>query len=274
MTLYDISKMFNRALSHSFEKKKFIFLFLMLCIAGVFVLFFRSLALFADGWWKTSLDFFPLFIALGFVLAAEVILVRLYVRQQEGEKPEIISILMESWELMLRISYLAMPFLLLYLLFWILSGLFLLLKAIPIFGTVLAVIFSFAPFIFNLGSILLVVAALFLCFYVCPHLALDKQISRRTLFQKLKAEPFFILFFFLIDLVPVWIVFKILTFAATLTFVIESLEVGSLEKVLQSFFIMIPFLAILTPMINFFFNFALESALWLAAGRESQDEYI
>lgn len=260
MTLFEISKMFNRAFVGALEKKKFLFLFSMLMLAGIFVLFFKGLALFAGGWWKNSLDFFPLFIALGFVLAAEVVLVRLYVSEGSLRKA-----IFQSWDLMFRISYLALPLLLLYLLFWILSGIFLLLKGLPLVGTFLSVIFSFAPFLFNLGTILLVVIALFLCFYVCPNLVLKQGKKNRALLAGLKAEPFYVLLFFLIDLIPVWLVFKVLSFAATLTFSIEALEVGSLERVMQSFFIMLPFLAILTPVINFFFNFAVEVALVLGA---------
>ncbi len=273
MTLKSLSEMFNRALLYAFEKKKFLFLFTVLAFAGVFVLFFRSLAFLTEGWWENSLLFFPLFVALGFLLAAEVVLVRLYARQIEGERPLLRQMLFSSWELMLRVSYFSLPLLLLYLLFWVLSGVFLLLRAIPYFGTFLSVILSFAPFLLNLGTVLLVLTALFLCFFVCPYLALESKFERKALFFRLKNDLFFNLLFFLIDLIPVWIVFKVLSFAASLTFGIESLEGGSLEKVLQSFFIMLPFLAILTPMIIFFFNFAVEVHRILASDKTALQEH-
>ncbi|MCH9609257.1 MAG: hypothetical protein S4CHLAM45_14600 [Chlamydiales bacterium] len=274
MTLLQISKMFQRAFAHTFEKKKFYFLFATLALSGIFILFFQGLALFTEGWWKTSLDFFPLFITFGFVLAAEVVLVRLYASQIKGERPLMRRTLGESWELMLRISYLALPLLLTYLLFWILSGVFLLLKAIPVFGTPLGVILSVAPFLLNLGTILLVVSAFFIAFYLCPRLALEKSFDRRTFFAEIKDELFFVILFFLIDLIPIWLVYQLLTYAARLTFAIESLEAGTLEGVLQSFFMMLPFLAILTPAMIFFFNFSVEVVQTLQEYREAHQKYV
>lgn len=268
MTLMQLSKMFGRAFSYTLERKKNVFLFSMLTFAGIFILFFKGVALFADGWWRDEFNFFPLFISLGFILAAEVILVRLYAAQREGQPLEFRKTVAKSWELCFRISYFALPYLVLYLLFWVLTHLFFLLHAVPVVGTFLTIALSFAPFVLNLATLMLVMSAFFLCFYVCPYFALGS--SKGQLMSRLRGNAFFIVLLFLIALIPVWLVYQVLTFAAIGTI---DVQIGSMGKIVQSFVVMLPYLAVLTPIVVFFFNFAVEVHLYLEGDTENQDGY-
>lgn len=259
MTLDLFAQLFNRALRHSFHKKPYLFLFMLLATTSLLFLFFRCLAAGQEAWLGNSLLFIPLFLGMGVILAGQVLLSKLYVAEREGNSLSFRGLLLESGEQMLKVSYLTIPLLLLYLLLWLFSTLFLLLHAIPFVGPFLNAVLAFMPFLINLLSISLCLFTLVLSFFVCPQIALGAKLDRRLFVRHFLENPFLNLLFFLIPAAAVYLVYRLLFAAVGLTLGAVGEEAG-IERMLQSFFIMLPFIAILTPIVNFFFNFAVEAA--------------
>jgi hypothetical protein len=166
MTFEDVEQIFNRALRFSFSKRKFLFMFPVLVICGLILVFCRALAVGAGQWVILSLTFLPIFLSSGLLLAAGVVLARVYQHEVKMIPLSFRKILVESFELMIGVSYLTLPLLVAYLFLWMLMGVFYLLKEIPTLGDVLGIILSFGPFLLVLGSLLLSFFNLFLLFFV------------------------------------------------------------------------------------------------------------
>ena len=64
---------------------------------------------------------------------------------------------------------------------------------------------------------------------------------------------------FILALIPITLIVGFLSLAAVLTNVSFFVQAESLSVALEWFFIMLPFAAILTPAVVFFFNFSAES---------------
>lgn len=262
MTFEDIEHIFNRALRFSFSKKKLLFMFPILVICGLMLVFCRALAVNAGQWVVLSLTFFPVFLSSGLLLAAGVVLARMYHHEVKMIPLSIKKILSQSWELLIGVSYLTLPLLLAYLFLWMVMGIFYLLKEIPALGDVLGVILAFGPFLLVLGSLVLSFFNLFLLFFATPQIALNSRLKLKLaedIYYRFKGNLFLNLALFLLGLVPLLLGVGILSLAAFLTGVNFFVRTETLEIALQWFFVMIPFCAMLTPGTLFFFNFAVES---------------
>lgn len=143
-----------------------------------------------------------------------------------------------------------------------LLGVFFLFKEIPGLGQVVTVILAFGPFLINLGSLLLCLLNLSMLFFLAPVIALRGlnriQISQ-TLVNRFQKDVFSNLFLGFIGALPLFFAVAILSLAAFMTGAICYNCDHPIYSVLQWFFIMIPFTALLSPAIIFFFNFAAES---------------
>ena len=262
MTFDDIEHIFNRALRFSFSKKKFLFIFPILVVCGLMLVFCRALAVSAGQWVILSLTFLPIFLSSGLLLAAGVILSRIYHCEVKMIPLNFKKILSESWELLIGVSYLTLPLLLIYLLLWMVMGIFYLLKEIPALGDALGIILSFGPFLLVLGSLILSFFNLFLFFFATPHIAINSRLKLKLaedVYRRFKENLFPSLTLFFLALIPLLLGVGILSLAAFLTGVNFFVKAETLAIALQWFFIMIPFCALLTPGILFFFNFAVES---------------
>lgn len=262
MDLDAVAFIFNRALSYTFSKKKILLVFCILALSGLLVVFFRGLAWHAGQWVQLSLTFLPIFLCGGILLSMGIFLIRLYhneVKQRPNKYTEVFS---KAWELIIGASYFAIPVILAYLVLWILLGIFMLLRDIPLLGDFFGAMLSFAPFLINLSALLLCVVCLLMLFIAAPIIAL-KGIDRTLVFQtaakRLEKDPFWNGVLIFIALLPLFVIVALLTMAAILTEAI-CIECQSLpQTVLKWFFIMIPYTAFLTPAVIFFFNFAAES---------------
>ncbi|QVL57275.1 MAG: hypothetical protein KFB93_07800 [Simkaniaceae bacterium] len=262
MTFQEIEFIFNRALRFSFTKKKFLFMFPILVICGLMLVFCRALAVNAGEWVVLSLTFLPVFLSSGLLLAAGVVLARVYHHEVKMVPLSFKKILRQSWELLIGVSYLTFPLLLAYLLLWMMMGIFYLLKEIPALGDVLGVVLAFGPFLLVLGSLILSFFNLFLLFFATPHIALNSRLKLKLaeeVYFRFKENLFSNLALFLLGLIPLLLGVGILSLAAFLTGINFLVKAETLTIALQWFFIMIPFCAMLTPGILFFFNFAVES---------------
>ncbi len=262
MTFQEIEFIFNRALRFSFSKKKFLFMFPVLVICGLMLVFCRALAVNAGQWVVLSLTFLPIFLSSGLLLAAGVVLARIYHHEVKMIPLSFKKILSQSWELLIGVSYLTFPLLLTYLFLWMVMGVFYLLKEIPALGDVLGVIFAFGPFLLVLGSLILSFFNFFLLFFATPHIALKSRLRLKLaeeVYFRFKENLFSNLALFLLGLIPLLLAVGVLSLAAFLTGVNFFVKAETLTIALQWFFVMIPFCGLLTPGILFFFNFAVES---------------
>ena len=262
MIFQEIEFIFNRALRFSFSKKKFLFMFPVLVICGLMLVFCRALAVNAGQWVVLSLTFLPIFLSSGLLLAAGVVLARIYHHEVKMIPLSFKKILSQSWELLIGVSYLTFPLLLAYLFLWMVMGVFYLLKEIPALGGVLGVILAFDPFLLVLGSLILSFFNLFLLFFATPHIALKSRLKLKLaeeVYFRFRENLFSKLALFLLGLIPLLLAVGVLSLAAFLTGVNFFVKAETLTIALQWFFVMIPFCGLLTPGILFFFNFAVES---------------
>jgi hypothetical protein len=257
----DVEKAFTRAVAHSFSRKRALLVFPALLLCGVITVFCRALSFAASDWVAMSLAFLPILLSSGVLLALGVLLVRIHMHEVKHLQWSFSRLLAGSVDLLIGTSYLSIPPVLVYMCLWIVLGLFFLLRSIPGIGDFFGVIFSFGPFLLILSSLLLCFLNLGLLFFVTPVAAL--QPLRRSAFAKRVATLFegkllTSLALFLVALLPTAAIAGLLSLSAVLT----GLSLGSEHSVavtMQWFFIMIPFCALLTPAVSFFFNFSAET---------------
>ena len=266
MSLSDIQFMFNRALSLTFVRKKLLLAFTMLAFCGLLVVFFRGLAINAGQWMVMSLTFLPFFLCAGVLLSMGILLIRIYHDEIKEKLVSYTEVLSKSWEVVIGASYFSIPIILSYLLLWIFLGIFVMLKQIPSVGDIFAVILAFGPFLLNLGSIALCLLNLGLLFFITPIVALkgaNRTRVTQNLIRRLKVDVFSNVILALFALLPFLAVTGLLLFAAFLTGTVCYSCENPLHNVMQWFFIMIPFTALLSPTVVFFFNFAAESHVFM-----------
>lgn len=273
--LSDIQFAFNRAVEYTVDFKKWFFTFVILALCGLLVVFFRGVALYASGWFVMSLTFFPIFLCAGILLSTGILLVRVYHNEIKKREFSYRELLMNSWELLIGASYIAIPIIFCYLILWVLLGVFILLGQIPAAGEFFSVVLSFAPFLLNLGALLLCVISFALLFYVSPIIALkglDRVKVVQSLVKKFVEDPFSNLIFGVVGILPAFIVSSLLVGAALLTGTVCPECHSALGLVLQWFFTMIPFTALLSPAVVFFFNFAAEAHVFMVKEKSGATE--
>lgn len=236
-------------------------MFPILFICGIMIVFCRALAINAGQWVVLSLTFLPVFLSSGLLLAAGVVLTRIYSREVKMLPISLKKILVGSWELLIGVSYLTLPLLIAYLLLWMLMGIFYLLKEVPALGDFLGVILAFGPFLLVLGSLVLSFFNLVILFFATPHIALESEKKFRlaeNIYKHVTSSIFTNLILFLTGLIPLIVVVGVLSLAAFMTGVNFFIHTETLAIALQWFFIMIPFCALVCPSVLFFFNMASE----------------
>ncbi len=263
---HEIEQIFNRALSLSFSKRKIFLVFPVLSLCGVLVVLSHMLSVSVNHWLSNSLIFFPTFICAGIFMALGIALIRIYHDEVKRKLFTYSGVLKSSWGLMSKVSVFVAPFLLAYLLLWIVLGLFYLVKEIPGVGEVVGVIFSFGPFLLILGSLFLSICAVFLLFFMTPVISLKSVMGFHLVgefYMRFKRNCFMHLVLLGIGLFPLIIVAALLILAATMTGMTYVITERTWTMGLQWFFIMIPFTALISPAAVFFFNFSAESFVLL-----------
>jgi hypothetical protein len=262
MNLSDIQLIFNRAVLLTLNKKKNLIVFTVLALCGLLVVFFRALAIHAGPWMLMSLTFLPIFLCSGVLLSTGIILVRIYHDEMKQKPIKFREVLSKSWEIVLGASYFSIPIILCYLLLWIVLGIFVLLKEVPGIGEFFGAILAFAPFLINFGSLILGLFSLLMLFFAAPILALN-GLNRIRVTQivvtRLKGDVFSNILLGLIALFPLLFFLGLLISSFILTDKMCFACVNPLYNIVQWFFIMIPFTALLSPSVVFFFNFSAEA---------------
>lgn len=262
MQYKDLERMFNRSILLSFSRKKFFFIFPVLLICGLLIVFCRALAFEANRWVIMSLSFLPVFLCSALLLASGALMMRMYYQEVKGVDFEVKKMINQSVQLIVGVSYLSLPFLLSYLVVWSLMGVFHLIQAIPQIGTAVGVLLSFGPFLLVFASIVLSFLCLAMLFFITPQVALKETIEFKVvehLLLRIRDNVFTNSLVFLIALTPIFFVVGTLVLAAFLTGFEYLSSHHVLGTTMQWLFIMIPFCAILTPFVVFFFNFATET---------------
>lgn len=266
MSSTDFEKIFNRSFSNSFSKKKLLLVFPVLVLCGLLAVICRTISFGSGQWMQMSMAFLPMFLCAGILLAIGIILVRIYHLELKGADIKVLNIIKECRDLIYGIPYFAVPLIFSYLVLWMVLGVFYLMRLIPYAGEVVSAIFSFGPFLLVLGSLFLGCLSLLILFYITPAAALKADLSPRLaeeVMAEIKANPFLSFIMPLFALLPLLLVIGILSLAAVVTHILYVEASSGLTLALKWFFIMIPFSAILTPAVIFFFNFAAESHVFL-----------
>lgn len=266
MHLSDIQFIFNRAMGLTFEKSKWLLTFIVLAIAGLLVVFCRGLAAETNVWVAMSLTFLPLFLCAGVLLSLGVVLIRGYHDEVKKLEVNYKKILSESWETLLGASYFTVPVILLYLMLWMLLGVFMLLQNIPAIGDFVSVILAFAPFLLNFATLLLCIFVVGTLFFVTPVIALkglSRSLVSQVLMRRVQGDIFSNMVLFIVAMIPLIFYIGLLMGSAFLTGSICTSCNDTIHTVLQWFFIMLPFTALLAPAVIFFFNFAAESHVFM-----------
>lgn len=262
MHLTDLQFIFNRAMGRTFEKSKWLLTFIVLALAGLLVVFCKGLAAEANVWVAMSLTFLPLFLCSGVFLSLGVVLIRGYHDEIKKQGVNYKTIVSHSWETLLGASYFTVPVILLYLMLWMLLGVFMLLQNIPAIGDFVSVILAFAPFLLNFATLLLCIFVVGTLFFITPVIALkglNRSLVSQVLVRRVQGDIFSNMILFIIAMIPLLFFIGLLLGSAFLTGSICSTCSDTLHTVLQWFFIMLPFTALLSPAVIFFFNFAAES---------------
>lgn len=272
LKLNDIEQAFNRAFFLSFTKRKLILTFLILALCGILVVFARSISIHTGQWIAMSLTFLPIFLCSGVLLSTGILLIRIYHDEVKHKDIPVKDVFAKSWEVVIGASYFAIPIILGYLLLWMLLGLFFLLKAIPGIGEFFAVILSFGPFLLNFGSLVLCVLCLAILYFVTPIIALRGlnriQISQLVV-SRIKGDVFSNLILAITALTPLFFCLSFLVLAAFMTGNICYHCEKPWHETLQWFFVMIPFTALLTPAVVFFFSMSAEAHILMVKANKS-----
>jgi len=264
-----LERAFTRALLLSISKKKLFFAFPVLVLCGILSVFCKAVAFEASPWVSMSFAFLPILVSSGLLLALGVLLIRLHDAEVKRMVFDFKRWIGTSIDLVVGTSYLAFLPILSYLFLWMLLGVFFLLKEIPLLGDFFSIVFSFGPFLLIFGSLLLCLSNLVLLFFVAPAAALQSVVRiplAKRVWNVVNQKFLTSLLLFLIAMIPIGLVSGLLYLAAALTDSHFLVAEQSLSVALEWFFIMIPFAAILTPAVIFFFNFAAESFLLLQGG--------
>ncbi len=262
MTYQEIEETFNRAIRLSFSRAKLLFIFPVLLVCGVLTVFCRAISYHSNPWVAMSLSFLPVFLCTGILLAAGVLLIRMYYHEVKGLSFRFRKLLTQSLQLLIGVSYLSLPLILTYLFLWTLMGVFHLVKVIPGVGEVIGVLLSFAPFILVFASLVLSLLSIVLLFFVTPHVALKTGVQlhiAEEILERIRFSLFSNLLLLMIGLMPLLCGVFFLIVAAVMTGAQYLQGIAAIGVSLGWFFIMIPFTMILTPFVIFFFNFATES---------------
>ncbi|MCH9621524.1 MAG: hypothetical protein S4CHLAM20_09460 [Chlamydiia bacterium] len=275
MQLSEIEQIFNRAFSKIFSRKKILFLFPILASCGILTIFCRTLSLGVNDWVWMSLSFLPIFLSTGILLAAGVLLTKMYIFEIKGMEFKVGKLFISSLQMVIGVSYLCFPLILAYLILWSVLGIFYLLKQIPAFGDAFGTLLAFGPYLLVLGSFALAIVSVMLLFFITPHVALKKTLKMNLageVGQLMKKSVFGNMVLFFTAVFPLAVVLFFLILGAVMTGSSYFAAKAALAIGIQWIVMMIPFCLILTPFVIFFFNFALESYMLLKRKNEKAIE--
>ncbi len=262
MIFKDLERCFKRAFIHSCNGKKIFFTLPFLFLCGVIIVFCRSLAYISNKWIMLSLIFLPIFFSIAILYMLGAFLIRIYYNEVKSLKVSYTEVIKKSFKTALETLNISIPPALIFFLLWIIFGFFVALKEIPHIGRFIGVMISIIPFLIILCTILLCFFSLLSLFFVVPAMTLKRKKKLelvREVVKNLRKNVIVNITFFFSCMFFVLLGSLILIITAILTKMSFSIPVDSLYIGLQWFFMMIPFILFLTPLVIFFFNVASET---------------
>ena len=262
MNFSDLEEAFNRSVRYSFSRKKLFFLWAVLVVCGFLTVFCRVVSIDSNSWISMSMSFLPFFLCTGVLLAAGVLLMKMYSYELSGDSYSFKKILTKSMQLVMEVAYIALPLVLFYLVLWMVMGVFHLMRLMPGVGDFACVVLSFGPFVLTFMALSLCVLSVSMLFFVTPHVASRGSLHPRFVNDVLKriSSSFFVnMVHFIVGLLPPIFICTLLMKAVSIVETSYLPLGGHVVASLQWFFIMVPFTFILTPFVAFFFNFSMES---------------
>lgn len=241
------------------DKKRLMLVFFTLCTCGVFVVFSRVIGIQANMWVRLSLSLMPLFVSTTLLFALGIVLAKMTQNETSPSPKNFFQLMMHSMRSFNAILYLTLPLFFVYVLAWLVLGIFMVFKAFPAVGDFVSVFLSFGPFILIFCSLVLAFLNIVFLFFLTPIFAFQEQLSFQTIREKLmlfKKNLFFSTCVLALAAFPVFFILCFLIGAAFLTKMSYFAQASPLFIGLQWFFLMLPFNAVLTPFILFFFNFS------------------
>lgn len=269
--IQDLERCFSRAFYFSFNKKKLLFSYPFVFLAGLVFIFFKSMISSANNWIFISKIFLPLFISFAIFFVLGTLLIKIHYHEVKKLGFSYRDILKKSSEI-LNTFYFSVPIIFVFLVLWIIFGIFVGIKNIPHIGSFIGVFLSIIPFLIILMAILLVIFSVGTLFFITPELSLGQKKKKeliKNVFVNFRKNLFINLMLFFIASIVVFIVLFILFLSVSFTKTYFVLPLNNIYSAFTSFFLMIPFTLFLTPFIVFFFNFALESYNLLKSKEES-----
>ncbi|MEZ5314836.1 MAG: hypothetical protein R3E91_01290 [Chlamydiales bacterium] len=269
MTLKEVVNIFNRSLAHIFVLKKILFFSIFLFISGSILLFSQNFITCSTAWFKLLIQYVPLYLAIGCTMIGGIFLIRIYDKELKEKDGQILKMVLKESDGVVQVLYLILNLLVIFLLFWLLIGIFLFLKAIPYLGPFFGIFLAFIPFLLNFGILLLFVVAFLSLFFLTPYLAKSEKFDRFSLQKRLKKNGFLNFLLLGIGSFPFWITWLFAKQALLMTFDLYVHGATHMTMMLQGFFILVPFTLILTPTLIFLFHFSYESYLIFIPPHES-----
>lgn len=261
MKMDELGELFNRAWMHVFQWKKCAVAFAVLGLCAVLVVFFQGIAEHVSGSFGPSFLFLPMFLSGGLLFPLGVLLIRFYHDEMKHGAVDYWASTKQSFEHAMMTAVVALPFVVAYLALWILLGVVVLFQELPVIGPLLEVLFAFLPVLLNLSFLVLGLLLYVLLFFGTPLCAL-KKLEMKAAFQfllnRFQRDPFVAISTFLLAQIPLFVSWFLLNMAAEMSH--RGLPYGhsSAFAVVKGFVVSIPYAALLTPALIFFFNFAAE----------------
>lgn len=256
----ELENIVQRAFIGCLSRKKMLLSFLVLALSGIVVVFSRVMAVNAGPWTTMSFLFIPFFLCMAIVLSLGIVVIKLYESKQQSLKEAFLA----SIPTVITTAYLIVPLFLGYLVLWVVMGFFYFLQTIPAIGEFISVILVFAPYTLVLISLLMSLFSLVILFFITPIFAFQQNKQWKVvLLKQFKEHLFASILFFITAALPVIAFAGILVLAAVLTGGVFSTMEHPVIIGLKWFFIMLPFSAVITPFVVFFFNMSAEANRYL-----------
>lgn len=262
MIFKDLESSFKRAFIHSFDKMKVLFTIPFLFLCGMMIVFCKSISYISNNWFKLILIFLPIFFSFSILYILGVLLVRIYYNEMKKLELSYLEIIRKSFRNIAESLYISIPPVIIFFVLWLIFGLFSALKEIPLIGGFIGVIISFIPFLIILCTIGLCIFNFFVLFFVVPTMSLraKKKLELvKEVLKNLKKNPQINIVFFLSCISLIFFVSFILAITAILTRIYFFIPLNNLFIGFQWFFLMIPLIIFISPMVIFFFNIASEN---------------
>ena len=265
MNFEALEKLFKNSIT--FNKKKLLITFLALSFCGFLVSLIRSITVHVGTWGQITLSILPGILTFTTLFFLGIYLNLLKNFEKNDVEISYLNLFFKSSKVVGPVLSLALPLLVLFLAFSCILGMFFLLKHLPVIGQMLSAILTLGPFIMFFGSLCLAMLSIVMYFFLTPIISKENNITLNSLtqaYEQFKKSPALNLLLFFLASVPLTFILVMLGCSLLFTQMAYGKEIATAFVGLKWFFLMLPFNAILSPFLIFFFNFSCESNRYMA----------